>query len=62
MLAGMSLFSQLDDAELDQLLKLTSTKHLDEGEILFRKGDPGRQLFGVVEGYAGVPFTLHKSL
>lgn len=50
LLAGMSLFSQLDDAQLDQLLKLTTTKHLDEGEILFRKGDPGRQLFGVVEG------------
>lgn len=50
LLANMSLFSQLDETQLDQLLKLTSTKRLDEGQVLFRKGDPGRQLFGVVEG------------
>ncbi len=50
LLANVSLFSSLDDRELDELLKATSTRHLDEGEILFRKGDPGRQLYGVVEG------------
>lgn len=50
LLANVSLFSQLDDAALDGLLKLTSTRHLDEGEILFRKGEPGRQLYGVVQG------------
>lgn len=50
LLANVSLFSELDDAALDGLLKLTSTRHLDEGEILFRKGEPGRQLYGVVQG------------
>lgn len=50
LLANVSLFSSLGEQELDELLKATSTRHLDEGEILFRKGDPGRQLYGVVEG------------
>lgn len=50
LLANVSLFSELGERELDELLKATGTRHLDEGEILFRKGDPGRQLYGVVEG------------
>lgn len=50
LLANVALFSSLDERDLDQLLRATSTRHLDEGEILFRKGDPGRQLYGVVEG------------
>jgi CRP-like cAMP-binding protein len=50
LLSNVSLFSSLEDRELDELLKLTSTRHLREGEILFRKGEPGRQLYGVVEG------------
>lgn len=50
LLANVSLFSQLDDAQLDQLLQRTSTRHLDKGGILFRKGEEGRHLFGVVEG------------
>jgi CRP-like cAMP-binding protein len=50
LLSLVSLFASLDDRELDELLKLTTTRHLREGEILFRKGDPGRQLYGVIEG------------
>jgi CRP-like cAMP-binding protein len=50
LLSNVSLFSSLEDRDLDELLKLTSTRRLREGEILFRKGEPGRQLFGVLEG------------
>jgi CRP-like cAMP-binding protein len=50
LLANVWLFSDLGERELDELLKLTSTRHLDDGETLFRKGDPGRRLYGVVEG------------
>ena len=50
LLSHVSLFSPLDEADLDELLKLTTTRRLGEGEILFRKGDPGRQLYGVLEG------------
>jgi CRP/FNR family cyclic AMP-dependent transcriptional regulator len=50
LLKEVSIFSSLTEPELDGLLVATSTKHLSEGEILFRKGDSGRQLYGVVEG------------
>jgi CRP-like cAMP-binding protein len=50
LLASVSIFSSLSDAELDKLLEVTSTRRVAEGEILFRKGDAGRQLYGVVEG------------
>ena len=50
LLANVALFSHLEERDLDELLKVTSTRHLEDGEILFRKGDPGRQLYGVVEG------------
>jgi len=50
LLSHVSLFSLLDEADLDELLKLSTTRRLGEGEILFRKGDPGRQLYGVLEG------------
>jgi len=50
LLANVALFSHLGEADLDELLKATSTRHLDDGEVLFRKGDPGRQLYGVIQG------------
>jgi CRP-like cAMP-binding protein len=50
LLANVALFSPLGDAELDELLEVTHTRHLDDGEVLFRKGDAGRRLYGVVEG------------
>lgn len=49
-LGNVSIFTSLDDAQLDSLLKATTTKKLRDGEVLFRKGDVGRQLYGVVEG------------
>jgi len=50
LLAGVSIFSSLSDTELDELLGATSSRRVARGEVLFRKGDPGRQLYGVVEG------------
>jgi CRP-like cAMP-binding protein len=50
LLQGVSIFSSLSQAELDRLLEATSTKRLSRGEVLFRKGDPGRQLYGLVQG------------
>jgi len=51
LLRGVSIFSSLSEGELDGLLRATSAKRLSAGEILFRKGDPGRQLYGVVQGH-----------
>jgi CRP-like cAMP-binding protein len=50
LLQGVSIFSGLSDAELDVLLAATHTQRVPEGEVLFRKGEPGRQLYGVVQG------------
>jgi CRP-like cAMP-binding protein len=50
LLAGVSIFSSLDERALDALVRVTTTRTLEAGEVLFRKGDPGRQLFGVLAG------------
>jgi CRP-like cAMP-binding protein len=50
LLSNVSIFSSLDERALDALVKVTSTRHLDAGQVLFHKGDPGRQLFGVLSG------------
>ena len=50
LLANVSIFSSLDERSLDALVRATSTRRLDTGEVLFRKGEPGRQLYGVLTG------------
>jgi CRP-like cAMP-binding protein len=50
LLANVSIFSSLDERALDALVRATSTRRLDSGEVLFRKGDQGRQLYGVLSG------------
>lgn len=50
MLANVSIFSSLDERALDALVRVTSTRRLDAGAVLFRKGEPGRQLYGVLSG------------
>lgn len=50
LLANVSIFSALEDAELDKLLEATTTKRLKTKETLFWKGDPGNQLYGILSG------------
>ena len=50
LLAGMAIFDGLDDADQDLLLAIARTRELEPGEVLFRKGDPGDQLYGVLDG------------
>ncbi len=50
LLAGVSIFEPLDERQIEQLLEATTTKHLAPKEVLFRKGDPPNQLYGVLEG------------
>ena len=49
-LANVSVFSSLDDRSLELLLQVTGTRRLLSREVLFNKGDPGQQLYGVVQG------------
>ena len=50
LLGSVSIFSSLEEEELDLLLRATTTKRLEAKEMLFRKGDPGNQLYGVLSG------------
>jgi CRP-like cAMP-binding protein len=50
LLSGVSIFSSLGEHELDLLLEVTTTKRLEPKELLFRKGDPGKQLYGILSG------------
>ncbi|HEB88290.1 MAG TPA: Crp/Fnr family transcriptional regulator [Deltaproteobacteria bacterium] len=57
LLGSVSIFSSLDDRELDRLLEATTTKRLEPKEVLFRKGDPGNQLYGILSGSLKVSTT-----
>jgi CRP/FNR family transcriptional regulator, cyclic AMP receptor protein len=50
MLGAISVFEGLSRRELDLLHGITSTKRLRAREVLFRKGDPGSALYGVLRG------------
>src|ERR1700754_4295113 len=44
------MFADMGPDELQRLASLCHTRHLDTGEMLFQKGDPGDALFGVGRG------------
>ena len=44
------MFADLGADELQRISALCHTQHLDAGEMLFQKGDPGDALFGVRRG------------
>jgi CRP/FNR family transcriptional regulator, cyclic AMP receptor protein len=50
LLRNVSIFSSLDERELDLLIQATTSRKLKAKEVLFRKGDPGNQLFGILSG------------
>jgi CRP-like cAMP-binding protein len=57
LLESVSIFDGLAQRELDLLLECTTTKHLGAKEVLFHKGDPGNQLFGILSGRLKVMAT-----
>jgi CRP/FNR family transcriptional regulator, cyclic AMP receptor protein len=50
MLGAIGIFEGLSRRELDLLHGITGTKRLRPREVLFRKGDPGSALYGVLRG------------
>jgi len=50
LLSQVSIFGSLDERELEALLQVTATRRIAAKETLFRKGDPGNQLYGVLSG------------
>ena len=57
LLGNVSIFSPLSESELDLLLAATTTKKLRPKETLFRKGDPGNQLYGILSGSLKITTT-----
>lgn len=49
-LAGSPLFRGVDRTTLDALAELAANRTYAAGEQVFRQGDPGRHLFGVLSG------------
>lgn len=50
MLGSIGVFEGLSRRELDLLHAITGTKRLRAREVLFRKGDPGSALYGLLRG------------
>lgn len=50
LLSRISLFEGLDERDLDLLLGISRARELAPGELLFRKGELGDRLYGVLEG------------
>lgn len=52
-LSGLPLFSGMSGLELGAVEAFLERRRLAEGEVLFREGDPGSELFIVCEGLMG---------
>lgn len=50
LLSNSVLFSQLEPAELDKLVRFARIKHAKPKEVIFNKGDLGHQLFAILNG------------
>ena len=57
-LKTVRIFSDLSAAELHALSKVLHAHQLKKGEVLFRQGDPGGELFVVESGSVGIAVTL----
>lgn len=50
LVSSIPAFGELSPDELDALLDISMTHSLEPREVLFRKGDEGTELFGILEG------------
>ncbi len=50
MVAGIPIFSELEEAELDGLLDIAMTRTLSADELLFERGSDGSEFFTIMEG------------
>jgi CRP-like cAMP-binding protein len=57
-LATHPIFGGLGTEELERLLELGEVRELPRGELVFREGEPGRELFIVLEGRVEVVARL----
>lgn len=53
-LGGIPLFSDLDQAELSEIVRIMLVLRFQDGEVVFREGDPGDAWYVIFEGHAEV--------
>ena len=58
LLASTPLFFEPDEGTLDALIHITKTRQLTKGEIVVKQGDPGSEMYIVVEGKLKVSVSL----
>jgi CRP/FNR family cyclic AMP-dependent transcriptional regulator len=49
-LRQVPFLESLEDSQIDYLVKIGKRIPLNKGELLFRKGDPGRSMYLILEG------------
>src|SRR5215204_2458635 len=49
-LRQVPFLDSLEDSQVDNLVKIGKRVSLNNGELLFRKGDPGRSMYLILEG------------
>lgn len=57
-LKNIRIFCDLDEQEIQNLRKLLRPRELARGEVLFKQGDPGGELFVVESGAVSIAVTL----
>jgi len=57
-LTDIEIFSNLNSEELSQVESILEKRTTVEGEVLFREGDPGKEMFIVKEGVVSIIVTL----
>ncbi|MBX6323574.1 MAG: cyclic nucleotide-binding domain-containing protein, partial [Rhodospirillaceae bacterium] len=50
LLRTVPMFQGLDDAALDEVLRMAERRRVRRGETVFRQGDPARAFYVLVEG------------
>jgi diguanylate cyclase (GGDEF)-like protein len=58
LLGGVPIFAALGEEELRQILPALKGSSLRSGEVLFRQGEPGAELFIVLSGSMGISVRL----
>jgi CRP/FNR family transcriptional regulator, cyclic AMP receptor protein len=56
LLAGHFLLQHLAPGELDELLRFARERRHAEGEVIFRRGDPGTSMMAVLDGRVRIGF------
>lgn len=50
LLRQVPLFSSLNNDQLDKVAAIAATREVAAGELVFREGDPGTEMFVILEG------------